>query len=67
MLSPTQGNQLTRDLNGVVGTGKNWQIPSFWAPLLQYITSPTLPMLPCLVYPLSNSKRTDLQHIFGLP
>ncbi|KAL8345851.1 hypothetical protein RB601_005759 [Gaeumannomyces tritici] len=59
------GNQLTRDLNGVVGTGKNWKIPSFWAPLLKYMTSPVLLMLLSLAYPLFISKRTDPQQIFA--
>ncbi|KAL8405175.1 hypothetical protein RB594_009901 [Gaeumannomyces avenae] len=59
------GNQLTRDLNGVVGTGKNWKIPIFWAPLLKYMTSPVLLMLLSLAYPLFISKRTDPQQIFA--
>jgi len=29
------GNQLTRDLNVVVGFGKNWNIPMFWAPVMK--------------------------------
>ena len=29
------GNQLTRDLNVVIGVGKNWNIPIFWAPVMK--------------------------------
>lgn len=29
------GNQLTRDLNVVIGVGKNWNIPMFWAPIMK--------------------------------
>jgi solute carrier family 6 GABA transporter-like protein 1 len=32
------GNQLTRDLNVVVGYGKNWNIPMFWAPVMKVCT-----------------------------
>jgi solute carrier family 6 GABA transporter-like protein 1 len=29
------GNQLTRDLNVVIGVGKNWNIPYFWAAIMK--------------------------------
>jgi solute carrier family 6 GABA transporter-like protein 1 len=29
------GNQLTRDLNVVIGVGKNWSIPVLWAPIMK--------------------------------
>ncbi|KAG8409549.1 hypothetical protein J3459_017376 [Metarhizium acridum] len=37
-----QGNQLTRDLNSVIATGKNWSVPFFWAPVIRYISCPIL-------------------------
>jgi hypothetical protein len=29
------GNQLTRDLNVVIGVGKNWNIPYYWAAIMR--------------------------------
>lgn len=29
------GNQLSRDLNVVIGVGKNWNIPMIWAPVMK--------------------------------
>ena len=62
-----QGEQLRRDLNVIVGAGKNWKIPSFWPFLLRYINGPLL----CIVYSFSYdnfrdpSKNKDPVHIFG--
>ena len=36
------GQQLTRDLNIVVGTGGNWKLPIVWAPLLRWVAAPVL-------------------------
>lgn len=61
-----QGNQLRRDLNVIVATGKNWRIPVFWAPLLKYVTSPVLVIVMSLAYPdfVSSGSRDPL-HIVG--
>ncbi|KLJ11513.1 hypothetical protein EMPG_13293 [Blastomyces silverae] len=59
------GNQLTRDLNIVVATGKNWRIPVFWGPVVKYISAPILAIIVGFAYPLFNSKRNDPLHIFA--
>ena len=41
-LTSCQGNQLRRDLNVVVGQGRNWRIPFFMPVLLRYISGPIL-------------------------
>eukprot|EP00171_Calliarthron_tuberculosum_P008211 IDg8211t1 len=41
-LTSYSGHQLMRDLNEVVGQGKNWKLPFFWAPILRWITAPVL-------------------------
>lgn len=62
-----QGEQLRRDLNVIVGAGKNWDIPSFWPFLLRYINGPLL----CIVYSFSYANFNDPTryknpvHIFG--
>ncbi|CAO2653022.1 Nn.00g024330.m01.CDS01 [Neocucurbitaria sp. VM-36] len=60
------GNQLQRDLNLIVATGRNWKIPAFWAPLLKYITSPILVLVTSLAYPdfITDGSRDPL-HIVG--
>ncbi|KAF9696205.1 hypothetical protein EKO04_006289 [Ascochyta lentis] len=45
------GNQLTRDLNVVIGVGKNWNIPIFWAPIMKYISTPILAIVLSFAYP----------------
>ncbi|KAE8866973.1 hypothetical protein PTNB73_05067 [Pyrenophora teres f. teres] len=45
------GNQLTRDLNVVIGVGKNWSIPYFWAAIMKYISGPILAIVLSFAYP----------------
>lgn len=62
----TQTNQLRRDLNVVVGRGKNWNIPVFWGPVLRYISAPILAMVASFAYPKFYSiGRMDPLHICG--
>lgn len=65
LITTIQGNQLRRDLNIIIGRGKNWNIPVFWAPLLRYITSPILVMVLSFAYPDFYSSRRDPLHIVG--
>lgn len=61
-----QGNQLRRDLNVVILTReKNWAIPSFWAPLLRYISAPILAIVFSFSYPEFYTLRNDPVYIFG--
>lgn len=61
-----QGNQLRRDLNVIVGSGKNWSIPSFWGPLVKYISGPALAIVYSFSYPAFYAEgRFDPLHIFG--
>lgn len=50
-LTTDQGNQLRRDLNVIVGAGKNWKIPLIWGPLLRYISAPVLAIVFSFAYP----------------
>ncbi|OAR00963.1 hypothetical protein LLEC1_04325 [Akanthomyces lecanii] len=59
------GNQLRRDLNEIVGQGKNWKIPAFWAPLVRYVAAPTLSIVYSFSYPSFYELRNDPLHIFG--
>jgi len=59
------GNQLRRDLNVVVAQGKNWNIPSFWAILLRYISAPTLAIVFSFGYPEFYTLRNDPVYIVG--
>ncbi|KAI9806944.1 MAG: hypothetical protein M1833_002602 [Piccolia ochrophora] len=59
------GNQLRRDLNIIVGGGKNWNIPSFWAPLLRYISAPVLGIVFSFAYPEFYTLRYDPLMITG--
>jgi len=60
-----QGNQLRRDLNVIVGTGKNWKIPVFWGPLLRYISAPILAIVFSFSYPeVSARKSLTRQAVF---
>ena len=59
------GNQLTRDLNVIVGQGKNWKIPVIWAPILRYISAPILAIVFGLAYPLFYRNRGNPLEIFG--
>lgn len=60
-----QGNQLRHDLNSVIGTGKNWSLPSFWAPVLRYISGPILFIILSLAYPSFAEVTRDPLHIMG--
>lgn len=59
------GNQLRHDLNSVIGLGKNWQLPFFWAPVLRYITGPILAIILSLSYPAFEEVTDDPLHILG--
>ncbi|QSS66880.1 creatine transporter [Histoplasma capsulatum] len=59
------GNQLTRDLNMVVATGKNWRIPVYWSPVLKYISAPILAIIVGFAYPMFHKLRNDPLHIFA--
>ncbi|KAL8748358.1 MAG: hypothetical protein Q9184_007363 [Pyrenodesmia sp. 2 TL-2023] len=59
------GNQLRRDLNVVVATGKNWNIPVFWSPLIRYISAPILFIVYSLSYPEFWTLRNDPVYVFG--
>jgi solute carrier family 6 GABA transporter-like protein 1 len=60
-----QGNQLRRDLNRIVATGKNWSIPPFWGPLLRYVSGPVLAIVYSFSYPSFYQLRYDPLHILG--
>lgn len=45
------GNQLRRDLNRAIMTGKNWRLHWFWPVCLKYITAPAVGMVLTFVYP----------------
>ncbi|EKG16607.1 Sodium:neurotransmitter symporter [Macrophomina phaseolina MS6] len=59
------GNQLRRDLNVIVGGGKNWNIPSFLPFLLRYVSGPTLAIIFSFAYPEFYSLRYDPMMIAG--
>ena len=61
----TQGNQLRRDLNVIVGVGKNWKIPSFLPILLRYISGPVLAIIFSFAYPEFHTLRYDPMMITG--
>ncbi|KAJ5156422.1 hypothetical protein N7492_009225 [Penicillium capsulatum] len=59
------GNQLRRDLNGIVGGNGNWKIPRFWPLLLRYISAPILAIVFSFAYPEFYSLRYDPMMIAG--
>ncbi|KAL1617165.1 hypothetical protein SLS54_007942 [Diplodia seriata] len=59
------GNQLRRDLNVVVGGGRNWKIPAFLPLLLRYVSGPTLAIIFSFAYPEFHSLRYDPMMIAG--
>lgn len=61
----SQGNQLRRDLNVIVGSGKNWSLPTFWPVLLRYISGPILAIIYGFSYPAFYEMRYDPLHILG--
>ena len=60
-----QGNQLRRDLNLIVGRGKNWKIPVFWPVLLRYISGPVLAIIFSFAFPEFHQLRYDPMMITG--
>ncbi|CZT45072.1 related to sodium-and chloride-dependent GABA transporter 1 [Rhynchosporium secalis] len=59
------GDMLRHDLNLIVGTGNNWEIPMIWAPTLRYIGAPILAIVYSFSYPAFFKVRNDPMHIFG--
>ncbi|KAJ4343261.1 hypothetical protein N0V87_000483 [Didymella glomerata] len=59
------GNQLRRDLNIIVGQGKNWKIPAFLPFLLRYISGPVLAIIFSFAYPEFHTLRYDPMYITG--
>lgn len=59
------GNQLRRDLNGVVGGNGNWNIPRFWPILLRYVSAPILAIVFSFAYPEFYTLRYDPMMIAG--
>lgn len=65
MLTTSKGNQIRRDLNVVVGQGKNWKIPAFLPILLRYVSGPVLVMIFSFGYPEFHTLRYDPMMIAG--
>ncbi|CAJ0550548.1 Ff.00g104780.m01.CDS01 [Fusarium sp. VM40] len=59
------GQQLRRDLNVIVATGKNWSIPAFWPILLRFLSAPVLAIIYGFAYPAFYELRDDPLHILG--
>ncbi|KAL0940478.1 Sodium and chloride-dependent GABA transporter 2 [Colletotrichum truncatum] len=59
------GYQLTRDLNAVVGVGKNWGIPFVWAPCLKFISGPILAIVLSFSYSGFPAKMYDPVWTYG--
>ncbi|KAJ4333358.1 hypothetical protein N0V87_007649 [Didymella glomerata] len=60
------GNQLSRDLNVVIGVGKNWNVPMIWAPVMKYISGPILAIVLSFAYPnFKNNHMYDPIMIYG--
>lgn len=64
-LTQPKGNQLRRDLNVIVGVGKNWKIPFFLPILLRYISGPVLAIIFSFAYPEFHTLRYDPMMITG--
>lgn len=60
-----QGNQLRRDLNLIVGTGRNWKIPSFWPFLLRYVSGPVLAIIFSFAFPEFHTLKNDPLMVLG--
>lgn len=60
-----KGNQLRRDLNIIVGTGRNWRIPSFLPVLLRYVSGPILAIVFSFAFPDFHLYRYDPLYITG--
>ncbi|KAH7408239.1 hypothetical protein DE146DRAFT_752384 [Phaeosphaeria sp. MPI-PUGE-AT-0046c] len=59
------GNQIRRDLNVIVGQGKNWKIPAFMPFLLRYISGPVLAIIFSFAFPAFHKVRHDPMMIAG--
>ncbi|KAH7076472.1 hypothetical protein BKA63DRAFT_283333 [Paraphoma chrysanthemicola] len=59
------GNQIRRDLNLIVGQGKNWKIPFFLPFLLRYISGPALAIVFSFAFPEFHTLRYDPMMITG--
>jgi len=59
------GNQLRRDLNLIVGQGRNWKIPSFLPFLLRYVSGPVLAIILSFAFPEFHQERVDPLMILG--
>ncbi|KAG9511964.1 SNF-domain-containing protein, partial [Aureobasidium melanogenum] len=59
------GNQLRRDLNLIIGSGKNWKIPSFLPILLRYVSGPVLAIIFSFAFPEFHTLRYDPMMISG--
>ncbi|KAF2831426.1 SNF-domain-containing protein, partial [Ophiobolus disseminans] len=59
------GNQIRRDLNVIVGQGKNWKIPPFMPFLLRYISGPVLAIIFSFAFPEFHTLRYDPMMITG--
>lgn len=59
------GNQLRRDLNVIVGGGRNWRIPSFLPVLLRYVSGPVLVIILSFAFPEFHTLRYDPMMIAG--
>ncbi|KAJ3453179.1 hypothetical protein MRS44_018834 [Fusarium solani] len=64
-LSFYSGNQLRRDLNVVIATGKNWSIPWLWPIVLRYVSAPILSIVVSFAYPAFTKKSNDPLHVFA--
>lgn len=56
---------MRRDLNTIVGTGRNWKIPLFWPLLLRYISGPVLAIIFSFAFPEFHTLRYDPLMILG--
>ncbi|KAF2106895.1 hypothetical protein BDV96DRAFT_506976 [Lophiotrema nucula] len=59
------GNQIRRDLNLIVGGGKNWTIPVFLPLLLRYVSGPVLAIIFSFAFPEFHTLRYDPMMITG--
>ncbi|OAL55817.1 SNF-domain-containing protein [Pyrenochaeta sp. DS3sAY3a] len=59
------GNQIRRDLNVIVGQGKNWKIPFFLPFLLRYLSGPVLAIIFSFAFPEFHTLRYDPMMISG--
>ncbi|KAL2869565.1 sodium:neurotransmitter symporter family protein [Aspergillus lucknowensis] len=64
-LAAYSGNQIRRDLNGIIGGENNWRIPSIWPVLLRYVCAPVLCIIFSFAYPEFHTLRYDPLMITG--